>query len=273
MRFRSGVRAVSRRKRLTGAHAARPSVHQGLKVAAAVVAPLLVAVGLIALVAANDGGDGGGSAAPSSTTTVTASHGGQGLPGEGRRRLQGRSATPSRSSCPRPGVRGRQGDPGRLQGRRRSGPAGVREGPRRRGQGREVQAGSGDQPATSSTPPTCTWRSPGSTAWPSTRRPSRSGPSSTSPPGGCVRWATGSTTGAGCVLDPSFYGASSQDVELRPPTEVPDWVAEGMAAGPPLAETPGPPASSPPVREATCGNGCRPSRAGRRSRRRSGRAG
>ena len=58
------------------------------------------------------------------------------------------------------------------------------------------------------------------------------------------------------VLDPSFYGASSQEeVELRPPTEVPDWVAEAMAAGPPLAETPGPAASSPPVREVTCGKG------------------
>ena len=73
MRFRSGVRAVSRRKRLTGAHAARPSSNQGLKVAAAVVAPLLVAIGLIALVAVNNSGDGGSPAASSSTTTVTAS--------------------------------------------------------------------------------------------------------------------------------------------------------------------------------------------------------
>jgi hypothetical protein len=54
------------------------------------------------------------------------------------------------------------------------------------------------------------------------------------------------------VLDPTFYAPSSQDVELRPPTEVPDWAAEGMAAGPPLAETPGPPAEIPPIREATC---------------------
>jgi hypothetical protein len=56
------------------------------------------------------------------------------------------------------------------------------------------------------------------------------------------------------VLDPTFY-ASGSDVELRPPTEVPDWVAEGMAAGPPLAPAPGPPAATPPVREATCGAG------------------
>ena len=73
MRFRSGVRAVSRRKRLTGAHAARPSSNQGLKVAAAVVVPLVVAIGLIALVAANDSGGGGSSPTSSSTTTVTVS--------------------------------------------------------------------------------------------------------------------------------------------------------------------------------------------------------
>ncbi|MDQ3946537.1 MAG: hypothetical protein M3357_15580 [Actinomycetota bacterium] len=59
------------------------------------------------------------------------------------------------------------------------------------------------------------------------------------------------------VLDPSFY-APSQDVELRPPTEVPDWVAEGMAAGPPLAEAPGPAATTPPVREPTCGDAVAP---------------
>jgi hypothetical protein len=57
------------------------------------------------------------------------------------------------------------------------------------------------------------------------------------------------------VIDPSFYAAASQDVEIRPPTEVPDWVAEGMAAGPPLAPEPGPAASTPPNREPTCGKG------------------
>ncbi|HET9772876.1 MAG TPA: hypothetical protein VFS16_18410 [Acidimicrobiia bacterium] len=54
------------------------------------------------------------------------------------------------------------------------------------------------------------------------------------------------------VLDPTFYAPPSADVELRPPTEVPDWVAEGMAAGPPLADPPGPAAEVPPIREATC---------------------
>lgn len=60
------------------------------------------------------------------------------------------------------------------------------------------------------------------------------------------------------VLDPTFYAPPSSDVELRPPTEVPDWVAEGMAAGPPLAGAPGPPAEVPPIREATCGDGVAP---------------
>jgi hypothetical protein len=60
------------------------------------------------------------------------------------------------------------------------------------------------------------------------------------------------------VLDPTLYAAPGSDVEVRPPTEVPDWVAEGMAAGPPLAETSGPPAATPPTREATCGAAVKP---------------
>lgn len=63
------------------------------------------------------------------------------------------------------------------------------------------------------------------------------------------------------VLDPAFYRRSPQ-VEFRPPPEVPDWAAEGLAAGPPLAAPPGPPSAAPPVREETCGAGvsppCRP---------------
>jgi hypothetical protein len=59
------------------------------------------------------------------------------------------------------------------------------------------------------------------------------------------------------VIDPSFY-ATSPDVEVRPPTEVPDWVAEGMAAGPPLADAPPPAPATPPSREPTCGDGVTP---------------
>jgi hypothetical protein len=60
------------------------------------------------------------------------------------------------------------------------------------------------------------------------------------------------------VLDPTLYAAPSAEVEVRPPTEVPDWVAEGMAAGPPLAETPGAAAATPPIRETTCAAGVTP---------------
>lgn len=41
------------------------------------------------------------------------------------------------------------------------------------------------------------------------------------------------------------------NVEIRRPAEVPDWVTEGMAAGPPLDDPPGPRASSPPLAPAT----------------------
>jgi hypothetical protein len=60
------------------------------------------------------------------------------------------------------------------------------------------------------------------------------------------------------VIDPTFYGSRGSDVDIRPPTEVPDWVAEGMAAGPPLAAAPGPAATNPPVREPTCAKGVAP---------------
>jgi hypothetical protein len=54
------------------------------------------------------------------------------------------------------------------------------------------------------------------------------------------------------VIDPTFYPAPTENVEIRPPTEVPDWAAEGMAAGPPLADPPGPPAADLPTRQETC---------------------
>ncbi|HEV8623853.1 MAG TPA: hypothetical protein VG034_05295, partial [Acidimicrobiia bacterium] len=64
---------MSQRKRLTGAHSPRPPSNQGLKVAAAVIAPLLVAAGLIGLVASFNNGGSGSSSSASSTTTATAS--------------------------------------------------------------------------------------------------------------------------------------------------------------------------------------------------------
>jgi hypothetical protein len=41
----------------------------------------------------------------------------------------------------------------------------------------------------------------------------------------------------------------SKDIEIRLPEEVPMWVEEGMAAGPPLDEPPLAPAASPPLRQ------------------------
>lgn len=63
---------------------------------------------------------------------------------------------------------------------------------------------------------------------------------------------------ARAILEPGLYADPGPDVEIRPPTEVPDWEAEGMAAGPPLADAPGPAAEPPPVREPTCGDGVAP---------------
>ncbi|MEA3018699.1 MAG: hypothetical protein QOI47_223 [Actinomycetota bacterium] len=52
------------------------------------------------------------------------------------------------------------------------------------------------------------------------------------------------------LVDPTFL-QNQPDVVVHLPEEVPDWVAEGMAAGPPLDAQPPPPASTPPLREAT----------------------
>jgi hypothetical protein len=52
------------------------------------------------------------------------------------------------------------------------------------------------------------------------------------------------------LVDPDF-GADQPDVDINLPAEVPDWEAEGMAAGPPLDGEPGPRASIPPLREET----------------------
>jgi hypothetical protein len=50
-------------------------------------------------------------------------------------------------------------------------------------------------------------------------------------------------------VDPSRDQPQGEDVEVRLPEEVPNWVAEGIAAGPPLADPPPPPPSDPPVRQ------------------------
>lgn len=54
------------------------------------------------------------------------------------------------------------------------------------------------------------------------------------------------------MLDPgSQQDPGGPDIEIRRPPEVPDWEMEGLAAGPPLADKPPEPPTSPPVREAT----------------------
>jgi hypothetical protein len=51
-------------------------------------------------------------------------------------------------------------------------------------------------------------------------------------------------------LEPFMHEAPNPDVEIQLPPEVPDWTADGLAAGPPLDDPPGPPATTPALREA-----------------------
>lgn len=253
MRFRSGVRAVSRRKRLTGARPARPSDRQGLKVAAAVVVPLLVAAGLIALVAANDDGDGDSTAA-SSTTTVTASQEAVTFQGKVDEAFKGLGDA-IKIFLPK----AQDFEAGKVT------PADFK--------------GSVDL----ALPEFVKSREAVAALEPYKPEPAINGyflgaadlyvevariyGVAVDPAADALRAQLNAaakrlrTLGdriydrGRVVLDPTFYGQSSPDVELRPPTEVPDWVAEGMAAGPPLADGPGPAAASPPVRVVTCAKG------------------
>lgn len=251
MRFRSGVRAVSRRKRLTGAHAARPSDKQGLKVAAAVIAPLLVAAGLIALVNANDDGDSSSSTA-SSTTTVTASKEAldfQGKVDEAFKALGDaiKVFLPKANEFETGKV-----TPADFKGsvdlalpefvKSRDAVAALekyKKDPAINGyflDAADLYVEVARIYGVAVDPAADPLRAQLNIA---ARR---------------LRTLGDRIYDRGrVVLDPSFYAPSSQEVELRPPNEVPDWVAEGMAAGPPLAETPPPPAATPPVREVTCG--------------------
>ena len=251
MRFRSGVRAVSRRKRLTGAKAARPSSNQGLKVAAAVVAPLLAAVGLVALVA-NEGGEG--ESTPSTTTTVTAS--------PEAKAFQTRVDDAFRPLGDAIKVflpKAQEFESGKVTPADFKGAVEVAlpEFVKARDEVAKIEEYKPE---------------------PAVNRHfvdaadlyvevARIYGVAVDPAAESLRGQLNvaarrlRTLGdriydrARVVLDPSFYAPSSPDVEVRPPTEVPDWVAEGMAAAPPLAEAPAPPASTPPVREATCDDG------------------
>lgn len=257
MRFRSGIRAVSRRKRLTGAPPARSSSNQGLKVAAAIVVPVLVAAALIGALAANDDGDGGATPAPSSTTTVTASpeakafqtkiddafkplgdaikiflpraqeyEAGKVTPTDFKANIdlalpefvKARDAVAKVEPYrPAPQVNRHFVDAADLYVE----VARVYN----------VSIDPGAEPLRAQLNIAARrLRTLGDRIYDRGR----------------------------VVLDPAFYAAPSADVEVRPPTEVPDWAAEGMAAGPPLAAQPGPAAEVPPIREVTCSEGVDP---------------
>ena len=253
MRFRSGIRAVTRRKRLTGASAARPASHQGLKVAAAIVAPLLVAAGLIGLLAANNDGDRGSTTAPSSTTTVTAS--------DEARAFQTRvddAFKPLGDAIKIFLPRAQEYEAGKVT------PADFQanidlalvEFLKARDAVAKIEAYK-PEPAVNRY-----FVDAGALYVEVARIYNVSVDPGSEPLRAQLNLAARRVRTLGdriydrgrAVLDPTFYAPPSADVELRPPTEVPDWTAEGMGAGPPLAETPGPPAESPPVREATCGD-------------------
>jgi hypothetical protein len=251
------VRAVSQRKRLTGAHSPRPPSYQGLKVAAAVIAPLLVAAGLIGLVSSFNKGDSGSSSSASSTTTATASKEAQDFQkkvdeafkplGDAikvflpkAQEFEGGKATPADF---KPLVD--QALPEFVKAR-------------------DAVAA---LPKYKKTPVINKYFVDAADLYVETARIYGV---AVDPAADALRPQLNiaakrvRTLGdriydrARVVIDPSFYAAASKDVEIRPPTEVPDWVAEGMAAGPPLAAEPGPAATSPPVREPTCGEGVTP---------------
>ena len=253
MRFRSGVRAVPRRKRLTGAHAARPSDKQGLKVAAAVAVPVLVAVALIALMAANDDGDGGSSAA-STTTTVTASKEAQAFQTKVDEAFKALGDAIKVFLPKAQEFEAGKVAPADLKGavdlalpefvKSREAVAALEQ--------YKAEPAINDYFLDAADLYVEVARIYGVAADPAAD-PLRAQLNTAARR---LRTLGDRIYDRGrVVLDPGFYTPSSQEVELRPPTEVPDWVAEGMAAGPPLAETPGPPAATPPVREVTCAKG------------------
>jgi len=53
------------------------------------------------------------------------------------------------------------------------------------------------------------------------------------------------------LVDAHLHDTPTPDVDIRRPEEVPNWVAEGLAAGPPLDAAPPPASSQPQLRQAT----------------------
>jgi len=254
VRFRSGVRAVPRRKRLTGAGAARPHGNQGLKVAAAIAAPLVVAIALIALVAANHGGNSTAPTSSSSTTTVTASKAATAF-----QTKVDDAFKPLGDAVKVFLPKANDFEAGKVTPAdfKAAVDAALPEFVKARDAVARL-ARFKPHPAVN------TYLTDAADLYVETARVYGVAADPASEPlraqlnvaARRVRTLGDRIYDRGrAVLDPTLYGNASQDVELRPPTEVPDWTAEGMAAGPPLAPAPGPAASSPPVRQATCGAG------------------
>ncbi|MGH9009175.1 MAG: hypothetical protein ACRDYF_04920 [Acidimicrobiia bacterium] len=244
------------RKRLTGAHSVRPPSNDGLKVAAAVVVPLLVAAALIALVA-SFGDDDGGSSSASSTTTVTASKEATAFQGQVDEAFKPLGDAIKVFLPKAQEFEGGKVTPADFK-------AAVDLALPEFIKARDAVAA---LPPYEKKPVINKYFLDAADLYVETARiyGVAVDPAAEALRGQLniaarrVRTLGDRIYDRGrVVLDPSFYAPTSQDVEIRPPTEVPDWVAEGMAAGPPLAAEPGPAASTPPVREPTCGKDITP---------------
>ena len=247
---------MAQRKRLTGAHAARPPSNQGLKVAAAVIVPLLVAGALIALVASfND--DGGSSESGSSTTTATASK-----DAEVFKTKVDEAFKPLRDAITVFLPKAQEFESGKVAPADFK--AAVDVALPEFVKARDAVAALGKykkKPAING------YFVDAADLYVETARIYNV---AVDPVADALRPQLNlaakrvRTLGdriydrARVVLDPSFYAPTSQDTDIRPPTEVPDWQAEGMGAGPPLAPEPGPAAPTFPNREPTCGEGVTP---------------
>jgi hypothetical protein len=53
------------------------------------------------------------------------------------------------------------------------------------------------------------------------------------------------------LVKPTLHESANPDVDIRLPEEVPNWVEEGIVAGPPLEPPPPPPSGEPTLRQAT----------------------
>jgi hypothetical protein len=257
VRFRSGVRAVSRRKRLTGAHAARPDSRQGLKVTAAIGVPLLGAIAAIALVGANHKSDSSSSASSSSTTTATSS--------KAARAFQTKvddAFKPLGDAIKIFLPKAQDFEAGKVTPADFKGAVDLAlpEFVKARDAVARLEPYKADRAVNRYFVDASDFYVEAARIYGVATDPAADAQR------GQLNLAARRVRTLGdriydrgrVVLDPTFYAQPSSDVELRPPTEVPDWVAEGMAAGPPLAPAPGPAATTPPIREATCGAGVTP---------------